>query len=127
METYSIISTIITIILGGGWFIHYRANKRKAFGEATQAEAEGWKAQQNVYQATIADLKESCDYIKQDRNLLREENTKLREENNALRDKINMLETQVFELKKEISRLGRRVEALSEKTNNKRRREDGND
>lgn len=113
MELYSIISTIITLFLGGGWFIHYRENKIKAKGEASQAEAEGWLKQQEAYHNTIDELTSHCEFIKQDRNLLREENVKLRKENNALREKINTLEEQIFDMKKEISRLGRRVEGLS--------------
>ena len=38
MDIYSIINTIVTIFLGGGWFIYYKANKKKANGEATTAE-----------------------------------------------------------------------------------------
>lgn len=112
-EIYSFVTTLTTIILGGGWFIHYRAGKRKAYGEATQAEADGWAKQQEVYQKTIADLEKSCDYIRQDRNLLREENTKLHQENMVLRDKVNTLEKLVFELKSDVARQGRRIDYLS--------------
>ena len=103
----------LNLVLGGGWFIHYKAGKKKANAEATVAEADGWKAQQEVYQNTIADLKTTCEYIANDRNLLREENTKLREENNELREKVNDLENQMLDMKREISRLGRKLEALS--------------
>lgn len=114
---------IATIIAGGGWFVTYKAYKRKNEGEATQAEAEGWKAQQDVYQQTIEDLKESCAYIKEDRNLLREENRKLRDENDQLRDKYKELEQQILalrkehedeigELRKEMARMGRRLEVV---------------
>jgi septal ring factor EnvC (AmiA/AmiB activator) len=128
MEWYSIISSIVTVILGGGWFIYYRANKIKANGEAMQAEAEGWAKQQEVYHNTIDELKATCEYIATDRNLLRDENTKLREENTTLRNKINEMEDQMLEMRKEISRLGRRIEAISreERFNSKRQHVDGN-
>lgn len=116
MEIYSFINTLVTIVLGGGWFIYYRANKRKANGEATQAEADGWKKQQEVYQTTIENQRTYYDRLKDDFNVVVEENSKLRQQNNALREKINNMEAQMFELKKEISRLGRRVEAISEKS-----------
>ena len=48
MDIYNIITTALTLITGGGWFIYYKANQRKAEGEATVAEADGWKAQQDV-------------------------------------------------------------------------------
>ena len=30
MEVYSIINTLVTIFFGGGWFLHWRASRRKA-------------------------------------------------------------------------------------------------
>lgn len=124
MDWISLITTITTIICGGGWFIYYRANKMKAYGEATQAEAEGWKAQQDVYQQTISDLKESCEYIRKDRDLLRKENQELRDENRLLRDKINSLELQMSDLRRDISRQGRRIESL---VNNKKKKNGTNE
>ena len=116
MELYNIISTALTIILGGGWFVYYRANKRIKEGEATQSEAEGWAKQQVVYQTTIEDQQRFYEHLKADFNVVVEENSKLMKETNAYRVKINEMEEQMFELKKEVSRLGRRLEALSEKS-----------
>lgn len=127
INIYEIISTALTLFFGGGWFINYRANKKKANGEATQSEAEGWAKQQQVYQTTIEDQQKFYEHLKADFNVVVEENSKLRQENNELREKINDMETQMFELKKEISRLGRRVEALSEKKNKKKANEDNNE
>lgn len=112
MDWISIVISVLTAVAGGGWFITYRAYKRKANGEAAQVEAEGWKAQQDVYQQTIEDLKQSCAYIRDDRNLLREENVKLRQENVILREKYNEIETQIMELRKELARQGRRLESV---------------
>ena len=109
MEWYTIISSIVTIILGGGWFVYYRANKMKAYGEA-------WESQQRVYQNTIADLEKSCEFIRNDRDLLRKENEELRKENRELRDKINHLEGVILEIRKDMARQGRRIESLSNRT-----------
>lgn len=100
----NVLLPLLTIAAGGGWFLTYKAYKRKANGDATQSEAEGWKAQQDVYQATIEDLKASCEYIKEDRNLLREENRKLAKENGEFREKFADFERQILELKKELAR-----------------------
>lgn len=121
MDVYSIINTIVTIFLGGGWFIYYRANKKKANGEATQAEANGWEAQQRVYQNTITDLEKSCEFIRNDRDLLRKENEELRKENRELRERIGGLEDEILELKKEVARNGRRIEAI---VNREKKRKD---
>lgn len=109
MEWYTIVSSIVTIILGGGWFVYYRANKMKAYGEA-------WESQQRVYQNTIADLEKSCEFIRNDRDLLRKENEELRKENKELRDKINHLEGVILEIRKDMARQGRRIESLSNRT-----------
>ena len=105
MDWFGLITTITTLICGGGWFINYRAKKM-------QAEADGWKAQQEVYQRTIEDLEHSCAYIRDDRNLLREENKKLNEENNRLRDKYNELEEQIMSLRRDLARQEKKLESI---------------
>lgn len=112
MEWLDFILGALTLVTGGGWFIYYRANRRKADGEATQSEAEGWKSMQDVYQQTIDDLNKYCNDIRNDRNLLRDENNQLREENRKLRDKYLDMENQIMELRKELARQGRRLESI---------------
>lgn len=111
--------SVLTLVMGGGWIFTYHAYKKKNMGEAVQAEASGWEAQQNVYQNTIADLEKSCDFIRHDRDMLRKENEELRNENRALRDKINEFEKIINELKKDIARQGRRIESLNYRTKRK--------
>lgn len=106
MDVYSIINTIVTIILGGGWFIHWRAGKRKANGEAAQSEAEGWKAMQDLYQQTINDFKVYSEDM-------RTERTALKDENNEMREKYKKVEEEILMLKKQLSRQGRKLEAIS--------------
>jgi septal ring factor EnvC (AmiA/AmiB activator) len=120
MEIYNIINTVITVVLGGGWFIYYKANKKKANGEATAAEANGWEAQQHVYQHTIEDLEKSCNFIRQDRDLLRKENEELRKENRELRKEVGDLKTQLDDMKRDVARMGRRIEALVNKEKKKK-------
>lgn len=106
MDIYSIINTIVTVFLGGGWFIYYRANKQKAQGEATQAEAEGWKGMQELYQKTIADFDGYCEDMRKERSVLKTEN-------NEMREKYKKMDDEILVLKRQISRQGRKIEALS--------------
>lgn len=106
MDIYSIINTIVTVFLGGGWFIYYRANKQKAQGEATQAEAEGWKGMQELYQKTIADFDGYCEDMRKERSVLKTENSEMRE-------KYKKMDDEILALKRQISRQGRKIEALS--------------
>lgn len=120
IDIYNIINTIVTAFVGGGWFIYYKSNKKKADGEATSAEASGWEAQQKVYQHTIEDLEKSCDFIRKDRDLLRKENEELHKENMELRKRIGTLEDKILDMQKEIARNGRRIEALVNKEKKKK-------
>ena len=124
MDIYSIINTIVTIFLGGGWFIYYKSNKKKAEGEAVQSEATGWDAQQKVYQHTIEDLENSCNFIRADRDLLRKENEELRKENMALRKRIGELEDKILDLQKDVARNGRRIEAIVNKEKKRKAKEE---
>lgn len=107
--------SIATLVFGGGWFVYYRANKMKAYGDA-------WESQQHVYQNTISDLERSCEFIRNDRDLLRRENEELRRENRELREKINHLETVILEIRKDMARQGRRIEYLTNKTKKARKK-----
>ena len=115
MQYIEVVLSIMTIIAGGGWFVTYKAYKRKASGEATQAEAEGWQKQQETYHNTIEELKNTCEYIKNDRDQLRKENEELRRENQELRRKLAGMEDQIQDLRRDIARQGRRIEALTNK------------
>ena len=106
MDIYSIINTIVSIFLGGGWFIYYRANKHKAEGEAVQSEAQGWKGMQELYQKTIADFDGYCEDMRKERSVLKTEN-------NEMREKYKKMDDEILVLKRQISRQGRKIEALS--------------
>lgn len=111
-EIYGLITTILTLVFGGGWFINWRASRKQKDGEAMQAEAEGWRKQQDVYETTIEGMRKTCEYIKADRDELRQENTELKAENKVLRGKVIELEGTVSDVKREMARQGRRIEAL---------------
>jgi hypothetical protein len=106
MEIYSIINTIVSIFLGGGWFLHWKASRKKANGEATQAEAEGWKGMQELYQKTIADFDGYCEDMRQERKVLKDEN-------NEMRERYKKMDDEILALKRKISRQGRKIDALS--------------
>lgn len=97
---------LLTIIAGGGWFINWKANKRKSNAEATQEEADGWAKQQDVYQQTIADMQKFND-------MYRTYNATLIEENSTLRKNYDDLMKRMDSHQREIARLGRRLDCLS--------------
>lgn len=116
-ELYSIISTTLTFIFGGGWFLHWRASRRKMEGEAKQTEAQANKEAQEYYNSTLADVNNTLkevraerDHYKDDRNALRQENETMIQKYKELQNKLTEIEV---EYKREIARLGRRLDCLS--------------
>ena len=111
--TENIIINILTLLAGGGlgWLINWRANKRKANGEAIQTEAEAMKSAQDFYQQA---LKDQQDYITQltdvrdhligDRDEMREEREEIRKENVELRKRLNDMDKKMRQLEEEVQR-----------------------
>ena len=117
MEVYSIINTIITAILGGGWFLHWRAGKRKAEGEAKQTEAQANKEAQEYYNSTLADVNRTLAEVRAERDSYKDERNELRKENQEMRSKYIEIEDKMTEIdltyRRDLARLGRRIDVLS--------------
>lgn len=117
MEYYEIINTVITLFLGGGWFLHWRASKRKANGEAKQTEAQANKEAQEYYNTTLADVNRTLSEVRSDRDRYKDERDEERKANEDMRKKYNEIEDRMNkmdrEYKEKISRLGRRIDVLS--------------
>lgn len=115
METMTeIIIALIGALAGGGLtgLFAWRANRRKAEGEATQTEADAMRAVQDVYQQTIADLQRYNSDLRSDRDHLREDRNEMRRENEELRKRQNELDEKVRQLEHDVARNGRMVASL---------------
>ena len=117
MEIYSIINTFVTLFLGGGWFLHWRASRRKANGEAKQTEAQANKEAQEYYNTTLADVNKTLAEVRAERDHYRDERNEERKSNHELRQKYIEIEEMMNQIdlsyKRDISRLGRRIDVLS--------------
>ena len=117
MEIYSIINTFVTLFLGGGWFLHWRASRRKANGEAKQTEAQANKEAQEYYNTTLADVNKTLAEVRSERDHYRDERNEERKSNHELRQKYSEIEERMNQMdlsyKRDISRLGRRIDVLS--------------
>ena len=117
MEIYNIINTLVTVFLGGGWFLHWRASRRKANGEAKQTEAQANKEAQEYYNTTLADVNRTLNEVRAERDNYRDERNELRKENHEMRTKYIEIEEKMTKMdlnyKRDISRLGRRIDVLS--------------
>jgi uncharacterized membrane protein YgaE (UPF0421/DUF939 family) len=117
MEIYNTINTLVTVFLGGGWFLHWRASQRKANGEAKQAEAQANKEAQEYYNTTLADVNQTLKEVRAERDLYKDERNDLRKENHEMHKKYIEIEEKMTKMdlnyKRDISRLGRRIDVLS--------------
>ena len=117
MEIYNIINTFVTLFLGGGWFLHWRASRRKANGEAKQTEAQANKEAQEYYNTTLADVNKTLAEVRSERDHYRDERNEERKSNHELRQKYIEIEERMNQMdlsyKRDISRLGRRIDVLS--------------
>lgn len=117
MEIYSIINTFVTLFLGGGWFLHWRASRRKANGEAKQTEAQANKEAQEYYNTTLADVNKTLAEVRAERDHYKDERNEERKSNHELRQKYIEIEERMNQMdlsyKRDISRLGRRIDVLS--------------
>jgi predicted nuclease with TOPRIM domain len=117
MEIYNIINTLVTVFLGGGWFLHWRASRRKANGEAKQTEAQANKEAQEYYNTTLADVNRTLNEVRAERDHYKDERNELRKENHEMRTKYIEIEDKMTKMdinyKRDISRLGRRIDVLS--------------
>ena len=117
MEIYSIINTFVTVFLGGGWFLHWRASRRKANGEAKQTEAQANKEAQEYYNTTLADVNRTLAEVRAERDHYKDERNEERKANHELRQKYIEIEERMNQMdlnyKRDISRLGRRIDVLS--------------
>lgn len=117
IEIYNIINTFVTVFLGGGWFLHWRASRRKANGEAKQTEAQANKEAQEYYNTTLADVNRTLNEVRAERDHYKDERNELRKENHDMRTKYIEIEEKMTKIdlnyKRDISRLGRRIDVLS--------------
>lgn len=117
MEIYNIINTLVTVFFGGGWFLHWRASRRKANGDAKQTEAQANKEAQEYYNTTLADVNRTLNEVRAERDHYKDERNELRKENHEMRTKYIEIEERMTKLdlnyKRDISRLGRRIDILS--------------
>ena len=121
MEIYTIINSALTLICGGGWFINWRAKKRKESAEARQTELNATITEQDMYQQMLKDIEEHNERLRrfnteiseeceQLRKRVAENDTKLREQGNMIREQEKKLAAQG----NKIASLEHRLELVTE-------------
>lgn len=121
MEIYTIINSALTLICGGGWFINWRAKKRKESAEARQTELNATITEQDMYQQMLKDIEEHNERLRrfnteiseeceQLRKRVAENDTKLREQGNMIHEQEKKLAAQ----ENKITSLEHRLELVTD-------------
>lgn len=109
-----IIIALLGALTGGGLtgLLAWRANRRKAEGEATQTEADAMKSVQDVYQQALADQQTYISQLRDTRDHLVNDREEMRRENNELRKRLNEMDEKVRQLERDVARYGRMTASL---------------
>jgi len=121
MDIYTAATTILSLICGGGWFINWKAKKRKESAEARQTELNATITEQDMYQQMLKDVEEHNERLRrfntevsneceQLRKRVAENETKLREQDNMIREQEKKLAAQ----ENKMSLLEHRLELMTD-------------
>ena len=121
MEIYTIITTILTLICSGGWFVNWKAKKRKESAEARQTELNATITEQDMYQQMLQDIEghnerlrrynsEISDECEQLRRRVAENENKIREQD----EKIKEYDVKLAAQDNKIESLEHRLELVTE-------------
>jgi len=110
-----IVIALISALTGGGLtgLFYWRANRRKANGEATQTEADAMKSVQDVYQQALADQQAYISQLRDTRDHLVNDREEMRRENNELRKRLNDMDEKMRQLERDVARNARMVKQLT--------------
>ena len=121
MDLYTVINTILTLVCGGGWFINWRAKKRKDNAEARQTELNATITEQDMYQEMLKDVEEHNERLRRYNTEISDECEQLRkrvlENENKLREQDDKIHGQDDKLRKQESKiesLEHRLELVTE-------------
>lgn len=121
MEIYTAITTILTLICSGGWFINWKAKKRKESAEARQTELNATITEQDMYQEMLKDVEEHNERLRRFNTEISDECEQLRkrvlENENRLREQDDKIRGQDDKLRKQESKiesLEHRLELVTE-------------
>ena len=108
VDIYTMISTMLTLICGGGWFINWRAKKRKESAEARQTELNATITEQDMYQQMLQD-------IEGHNERLRRYNSEISDECEQLRKRVAENENKIREQDEKIKEYDRKLTAQDNK------------
>ena len=108
VDIYTMISTMLTLVCGGGWFINWRAKKRKETAEARQTELNATITEQDMYQQMLQD-------IEGHNERLRRYNSEISDECEHLRKRVAENENKIREQEEKIKEYDRKLTAQDNK------------
>ena len=112
MEIYTIITTILTLICSGGWFVNWKAKKRKESAEARQTELNATITEQDMYQQMLQDIEAHNERLRRYNSEISDECEQLRKRVADNEKKVREQDEKIREYDKKLTAQDNKIESL---------------
>ena len=112
MDIYTAITTILTLICSGGWFINWKAKKRKESAEARQTELNATITEQDMYQQMLQDIEGHNERLRRYNSEISDECEQLRKRVADNENKIREQDEKIREYDKKLTAQDNKIESL---------------
>ena len=112
MDIYTAITTILTLICSGGWFINWKAKKRKESAEARQTELNATITEQDMYQQMLQDIEGHNERLRRYNSEISDECEQLRKRVAENENKIREQDEKIREYDKKLTAQDNKIESL---------------
>lgn len=112
VDIYTLVSTILTIVCGGGWFVNWRAKKRKESAEARQSELNATITEQDMYQEMLKDVEDHNERLRRFNTEISEECEQLRKRVSENEKKLSEQDDKIREQEKKLRAQESKIESL---------------
>lgn len=112
MDIYTAVTTILSLICGGGWFINWKAKKRKESAEARQTELNATITEQDMYQQMLQDIESHNERLRRYNSEISDECEQLRRRVAENENKIRVQDEKIREYDNKINIQNNKIESL---------------
>ena len=112
MDIYTAATTILSLICGGGWFINWKAKKRKESAEARQTELNATITEQDMYQQMLQDIESHNERLRRYNSEISDECEQLRRRVAENENKVREQDEKIREYDKKLTAQANKIESL---------------
>lgn len=112
MDIYTFITTILTLVCGGGWFVNWRAKRRKESAEARQSELNATITEQDMYQEMLKDVEDHNERLRRFNKEISDECEQLRKRVSENENRLREYDEKISEQERKLRAQGSKIESL---------------